>query len=134
MIFQKMFVATANSLDTIPVPLRDRMEIIKLSGYTENEKLHIVTEHILDKQRKENGYKKEFSISDEAVLTLIRKYTFEAGVRNLTREVATLARKAVTKIINKEAKNLHITNKNLAKYAGPERDFLWPKKKILLVW
>ncbi len=117
-----MFVATANSLNTIPVPLRDRMEIIKLSGYTENEKLHIAKEHLLDKQRKENGLSKsEFSVSDDAILTLIRRYTFEAGVRNLNREISNLARKAAKEIVTKKATSLHITSKNLSKYAGVEK-------------
>jgi ATP-dependent Lon protease len=117
-----MFVATANSLNTIPVPLRDRMEIIKLSGYTESEKLHIAKEHLIDRQRKENGLNKsEFTLSDEAVLTLIRNYTFEAGVRNLSREIANLARKATKEIVTKKLKSLHITNKNIAKYAGVEK-------------
>lgn len=117
-----MFVATANSLASIPAPLRDRMEVIKLSGYTEDEKLHIVKEHLLDKQRKENGLEKsELSIDDEAVLTLIRKYTFEAGVRNLSREIANLARKAAKEIVTKKSKALHITEKNLRQYAGVEK-------------
>jgi ATP-dependent Lon protease len=117
-----MFVATANSLNTIPVPLRDRMEIIKLSGYTENEKLHIAKEHLLAKQRQENGLNKdEFKIDDEAILTLIRRYTFEAGVRNLNREISNLARKATKEIITKKFKSLHITNKNLSTYAGVEK-------------
>lgn len=117
-----MFIATANSLSTIPVPLRDRMEIIKLPGYTETEKLQIAKTHLLDKQRKENGLSKaEFSISDEAVLTLIRRYTFEAGVRNLNREISNLARKAAKEIVTKTTKSLHITAKNLRKYAGVEK-------------
>lgn len=117
-----MFIATANSLSTIPVPLRDRMEIIKLPGYTETEKLQISKTHLLDKQRKENGLSKtEFSISDEAVLTLIRRYTFEAGVRNLNREISNLARKAAKEIVIKTTKALHITAKNLRKYAGVEK-------------
>ncbi len=117
-----MFVATANSLNTIPVPLRDRMEIIKLSGYTENEKLHIAKEHLLDKQRQENGLdKNEFKIDDAAILNLIRRYTFEAGVRNLNREISNLARKATKEIVTKKIKSLHITEKNLAKYAGVEK-------------
>jgi ATP-dependent Lon protease len=126
-----MFIATANTLNSIPIPLRDRMEIIRLSGYTENEKLHIAKEHLVSKQCKENGLNKgEFAISDEAILTLIRRYTFEAGVRNLNREIANLARKAVKEIITKKAKSSHITNKNLAKYAGPEkRDFGVAKEK-----
>lgn len=117
-----MFVATANSLSTIPVPLRDRMEIIQLSGYTENEKLHIAKEHLMERQRKENGLTRdEFSITDEAILSLIRRYTFEAGVRNLNREIANLARKAAKIIVIKEAKSLHISEKNLHKYAGIEK-------------
>ena len=117
-----MFVATANSLSTIPIPLRDRMEIIHLSGYTENEKLNIAKKHLISKQRKENGLdKNEFSISDDAILTLIRRYTFEAGVRNLNREIANLARKAAKVIVTKEAKNLNITEANLRKYAGIEK-------------
>jgi ATP-dependent Lon protease len=117
-----MFVTTANSTATIPIPLRDRMEIIKLSGYTENEKMHIAKEHLLKKQREENGLnEKEFSVSDEAILTLIRRYTFEAGVRNLSREIANLARKAAKEIITKKSKSLHITETNLHKYAGVEK-------------
>jgi ATP-dependent Lon protease len=117
-----MFVATANSLNSIPLPLRDRMEIIRLSGYTESEKLHIVKEHLIPRQMQENGLSgKEFKISDEAVLSLIRNYTFEAGVRNLSREVANLARKAVKLIVTKEEKTLSINEKNLSKYAGPHK-------------
>ena len=117
-----MFIATANSLSTIPVPLRDRMEIIKLSGYTENEKLHIAKEHLLPRQRKENGlHGDELKISDEALLSLVRNYTFEAGVRNLNREISNLARKAAKIIVIKEAKSLHITEKNLQKFAGAHK-------------
>lgn len=117
-----MFVATANSLNTIPAPLRDRMEIIKLSGYTENEKLHIAKEHLIKDQLVENGLSKaEFSIDDEAVLILIRNYTFEAGVRNLNREIANLARKATKEIILKNLKSLHISEKNLHKYSGVKK-------------
>lgn len=117
-----MFVATANSVNHIPPPLRDRMEIIRLSGYTENEKLHIVKGHLLAKQLEENGLlKEEFSISDDAVLELIRKYTFEAGVRNLNREIANLARKAAKEIVTKKSASLHITKKNLHEYAGVEK-------------
>jgi len=117
-----MFVATANSLNTIPIPLRDRMEIIQLSGYTETEKLNIAKEHLIEKQRKENGLsKKEFSIADSAVLELIRRYTFEAGVRNLNREIAKLARKATKEIVTKNIKSVKITLKNLHKFAGIEK-------------
>ncbi len=117
-----MFVATANSLSSIPIPLRDRMEIIMLSGYTENEKLNIATRHLLEKQRKENGLSsKEFSVDDAAILKLIRNYTFEAGVRNLNREIAKLARKAVKEIVTKQLKSLHISENNVGKYAGIEK-------------
>lgn len=117
-----MFVATANSLSTIPVPLRDRMEIIQLSGYTEQEKLQIAKNHLLEKQRKENGLNKaEFTIDDEALLSLIRNYTFEAGVRNLNREIAKLARKSTKEIITTKVKNIKITKSNLHKFAGIEK-------------
>jgi ATP-dependent Lon protease len=117
-----MFVATANSLNTIPIPLRDRMEIIRLSGYTENEKLHIVNEHLIPRQLKDNGLSPaEFKLSDDAALTLIRNYTFEAGVRNLNREISNLTRKTAKVIVTKEAKHLHVTNKNLTKYAGAHK-------------
>ncbi|MFM7620655.1 MAG: endopeptidase La [Alphaproteobacteria bacterium] len=117
-----MFIATANSINTIPIPLRDRMEIIKLSGYTENEKLHIAKEHLLNRQIKDNGLKpKELAISNDAILTLIRKYTHEAGVRNLNREIANLARKTAKILVTNEAQNVHITTQNLRKYAGVEK-------------
>ena len=117
-----MFIATANTLNEIPVPLRDRMEIIKLSGYTEDEKLHIAQEYLLEKQRQENGLKKdEFTIDNNAILQIIRNYTFEAGVRNLNREISNLARKAAKEIVMKKAKTLNITTKNLGKYLGVEK-------------
>ncbi len=117
-----MFVATANNISNIPAPLRDRMEVIRLSGYTENEKLNIAKIHLIPKQKLENNISsKEFSISDEALLSLIRKYTFEAGVRNLNREIANLARKVVKKIISKEITKAAITMKNLNDFAGVEK-------------
>jgi len=117
-----MFIATANNVSNIPAPLRDRMEIIRLSGYTEDEKLNIAKKHLLPKQKNEHGITvKEFNISDDALLQLIRKYTFEAGVRNLNREIAALARKSVKKIISEEIKSVSITTKNLAEYAGVEK-------------
>ena len=125
-----MFVATANSLSTIPIPLRDRMEIINLSGYTESEKLNIAKDYLVPKQKKENGLSlKEFKVNDESLLTLIRKYTFEAGVRNLDREIAKLARKAVKKIITKEKASVSITTKNLKDYAGIEKNQFGVAKK-----
>ncbi len=117
-----IFVATANNIANIPVPLRDRMEIIRLSGYTENEKLNIAKKHLLPKQRIENGVSgKEFTINDEALLKIIRNYTFEAGVRNLNREIASLARKAVRDIISKKNTKIEITCKNLTSFAGVEK-------------
>lgn len=129
-----MFIATANNIAGIPIPLRDRMEIIRLSGYTENEKLQIAKKHLIKKQREENGLSdKEFTISDEAILALIRKYTFEAGVRNLNRELANLARKATKEIVTKKVKSLHITEKNIHQYAGVEKYHYGTAKKEDLV-
>jgi len=117
-----MFIATANNISGIPVPLRDRMEIIRLSGYTENEKMHIAKEHLIAKQRKENGLSKdEFKIDDAAILELIRCYTFEAGVRNLNREIAKLARKAAKEIVTKDAKSVQVKVENLHQYLGPTK-------------
>jgi ATP-dependent Lon protease len=117
-----MFVATANNIAGIPIPLRDRMEIIKLSGYTENEKLHIAKEHLISKQKEESGLKEdEFTITDDALLELVRKYTFEAGVRNLNREIGTLTRKSTKEIVMKKQKSLQITKNDLSKFLGPEK-------------
>jgi ATP-dependent Lon protease len=113
-----MFVCTANSL-RMPQPLLDRMEIIRLSGYTEDEKVEICNRHLLPKTIEQHGLKKgEFAVSDEALRDLIRYYTREAGVRNLEREIANLARKAVKEILMKNQKSVHITRKNFEKYAG----------------
>lgn len=113
-----MFVCTANSLN-MPQPLLDRMEIIRLAGYTEDEKVAIAKGYLIDKQMIASGIKKkEFSISDDALRDIIRYYTREAGVRNLEREIANLARKAVKEIVAKKAKVIAITSENLDKYAG----------------
>lgn len=120
-----MFICTANSLN-LPRPLLDRMEVIRLSGYTEDEKVEIVNRHLLHKQIKANGLKKtEFSISENALRDLIRYYTREAGVRNLEREISNLARKAVKEILmKKNKKKISITPRNLKKYAGiPKYDY-----------
>ncbi|MFZ9469648.1 MAG: endopeptidase La [Rickettsiales bacterium] len=117
-----IFVATANSVSSIPIPLRDRMEIINVSGYTENEKLEIAKQHIVPKLLKENGLdNKEFTVSPDAILTLIRRYTFEAGVRNLNREIENLVRKSVRQIISKKQNKINITIDNLKEFAGPEK-------------
>jgi ATP-dependent Lon protease len=116
-----MFVCTANSL-RMPQPLLDRMEIIRLSGYTEDEKIEIAKTHLLPKAIKEHGLKKgEFSISDDALRDILRYYTREAGVRNLERELANLARKSVKEILTKGIKTMHITRRNLEKFAGVKR-------------
>ncbi|MCB9979064.1 MAG: endopeptidase La [Rhodospirillales bacterium] len=113
-----MFICTANTLD-MPRPLLDRMEVIRISGYTEEEKLQIVKRHLLKKQIKAAGLKSdEFSISDDALLDLIRYYTREAGVRNLERELANLCRKAVKEILMEERKKVAITPRTLEKFAG----------------
>jgi ATP-dependent Lon protease len=116
-----MFVTTANTL-RMPQPLLDRMETIRLPGYTEDEKIEIAKRHLLPKQIKEHGIKKaEWSISDDALRDLIRYYTREAGVRNLEREIANLARKGVKDILMKSLKRVTVTRRNLEKYAGVRR-------------
>jgi ATP-dependent Lon protease len=113
-----MFVTTANSLK-MPQPLLDRMEIIRIPGYTEDEKVQIAKRHLVTKQGEAHGLKpEEWSISDEAMHELIRTYTREAGVRNLEREIANLARKAVKEIVTAKVKKVAITKKNLEKYSG----------------
>ncbi len=117
-----MFIATANTVAEIPTPLKDRMEIINLSGYSENEKLQIAKLYLIPKQRVENGLTaKEFKINDQAILTLIRAYTFEAGVRNLEREIAKISRKVVRKIIEGDVKFINITKNNLKDFSGVEK-------------
>ena len=116
-----MFVTTANSL-RMPQPLLDRMEIIRIPGYTEDEKVQIARRHLIAKQSEAHSLKpEEWSISDDALRDLIRTYTREAGVRNLERELANLARKAVREIVTKKTKKVAITLKNLEKYAGIRR-------------
>jgi ATP-dependent Lon protease len=113
-----MFVTTANSL-RMPQPLLDRMEIIRIPGYTEEEKIEIAKRHLIPKVSEANGLKPgEWSISDEAMRDLVRYYTREAGVRSLERELGNLARKAVKEIVGKKTKKVSITVKNLEKYAG----------------
>ncbi|MEM6834558.1 MAG: endopeptidase La, partial [Pseudomonadota bacterium] len=116
-----MFVTTANSL-RMPQPLLDRMEIIQLSGYTEDEKVEIAKRHLILKQIKDHGLKDgEFSVSEGAIRDLIRYYTREAGVRSLERELAKLARKALKRIVDGERKKVSVTVKNLADFAGVRR-------------
>src|ERR1700734_3517054 len=116
-----MFVTTANSL-RMPQPLMDRMEIIRIPGYTEDEKVEIAKRHLIHKQVKANGLKKsEWSITPDALRDLIRYYTREAGVRNLEREIANLARKSIKEILVKKLKRVTISRRNLEKYAGVKR-------------
>ncbi|MBU8786820.1 MULTISPECIES: endopeptidase La [Bacillus] len=114
-----LFIATANNLATIPAPLRDRMEIITIAGYTEVEKVEIVKDHLLPKQIKEHGLKKSnLQMRDQAVLDVIRYYTREAGVRNLERQIASICRKAAKLIVSGERKRITVTEKNLEDYLG----------------
>jgi len=116
-----MFITTANTLK-MPQPLLDRMEIIRIPGYTEDEKLVIAKEHLLPKQMEQHGLKKaEFSVDDDALMTLIRNYTREAGVRSLEREITNLCRKAVREIMSAKIKQLKVTDENLGTYAGVKR-------------
>ncbi len=116
-----MFVTTANTLK-MPRPLLDRMEVIQLSGYTEDEKVEIAKRHLIAKQMKAAGLtEKEFKVTEDAIRDLIRLYTREAGVRNLEREIANLTRKAVKEIMMEEHKSVEVTKDNLSKYAGVPR-------------
>ncbi|MFN2745043.1 MULTISPECIES: endopeptidase La [Bacillus] len=114
-----LFIATANNLATIPGPLRDRMEIITIAGYTEVEKVEIVKDHLLPKQLKEHGLKKtNLQIRDNAVRDVIRYYTREAGVRSLERQIASICRKAAKLIVSGERKRITVTENNLEDYLG----------------
>lgn len=117
-----MFVATSNSMD-IPGPLLDRMEVIRLSGYTEDEKLNIAKRHLVDKQVKRNGLKpNEITIEDSAIIGIIRYYTREAGVRSLEREISKICRKAVKNILlDTSLKSVTVTMENLKEYLGVQR-------------
>ena len=117
-----LFMCTANSLDTIPGPLRDRMEIIELSSYTAQEKLHIAEEHLLEKQRKRHGLTaKQLKIKADAMEEIIDGYTREAGVRQLERTIGEVCRKAVKMILSGERKSLTVTKKNLEKLLGARK-------------
>jgi ATP-dependent Lon protease len=113
-----MFVTTANTLNILP-PLLDRMEVIRLAGYTEDEKISIANRHLLPKQIKDNGVMdNEMSFSDEIIKEIIRSYTKESGVRNLEREISKVARKVVKKVVSGEEKEIKINLKNLSDYLG----------------
>ncbi len=113
-----MFVTTANTLNILP-PLLDRMEVIRLAGYTEDEKINIANKYLLPKQVKDNGVKdKEMNLSDDVIKEVIRGYTKESGVRNLEREISKIARKVVKKIVAGEEKEVNVNNKNLSDFLG----------------
>ncbi|MBO8126222.1 MAG: endopeptidase La [Firmicutes bacterium] len=117
-----LFITTANLLDNIPGPLRDRMEVITIPGYTEEEKLNIAKGFLVPKQLEAHGLTEEnLTISENALLSLIREYTREAGVRNLEREIAALCRKAAKAIVQGESQGIKVTLSNLEKYLGVPR-------------
>ena len=114
-----LFLTTANSVQSIPRPLLDRMELIEVSSYTQNEKLHIAKNHLIEKQKEKNGLdKKQLTISAKAIESLITGYTREAGVRNLERTIGSLCRKAAKEILTEGKTSVKITDKNLEKYLG----------------
>jgi ATP-dependent Lon protease len=118
-----LFICTANSLERIPRPLQDRMEIIRIPGYTEWEKLHIAKKYLLKKQREANGLSEHnIDCPESALMTVIRSYTRESGVRNLEREIGALCRKVAVEVVKKDrSARIRITSKGLAKYLGPAR-------------
>ncbi len=117
-----MFITTANTLDTIPAPLRDRMEIISLSSYTREEKLQIARRHLIPKQMKQHGLSaKQFRVDDGAVYAVIDSYTREAGVRTLERTIASLCRKAAKKLVDGDCKRVVISEKNITDYLGAKK-------------
>ena len=116
---QVLFITTANYLENVPAPLRDRMEIVELSSYTEHEKFEIAKRHLMKKQLKSHGLKKDmFKIDDEVIYYIIRHYTREAGVRELNRYIGALIRKAIKNILIDKVPSIHITIKNVEKYIG----------------
>lgn len=116
-----LFVTTANTLQTIPRPLLDRMEVIEINSYTENEKLHIATEHLIPKQLEKHGLKSEqLTISKKAIWKIARNYTKEAGVRQLERKIGDICRKSAREILKEKKKTIHVTERNLHLYLGKE--------------
>ena len=113
-----MFVTTANTLNILP-PLLDRMEVIRLAGYTEDEKINIANKYLLPKQIKDNGVKEnEMTLEDNIIKEVIRRYTRESGVRNLEREISKIARKVVKKVVSGEQKEVKVDNKTLSDFLG----------------
>ena len=117
-----LFVTTANSLQTIPCPLLDRMEVIEISSYTENEKMHIATKHLVPKQLERNGlFEEQLKISKSAIWKMARNYTKEAGVRQLERTIGEICRKAAKEILEEKKLCVRVTDRNLEKYLGKEK-------------
>lgn len=117
-----MFIATANYLEDIPVALRDRLEIIQLSSYTELEKIHIAQDHLIPKQIKENGLQsKQLKVDEDMISYVIRYYTREAGVRQLERVFATICRKSVLAILKDKKRSIKLTKKLIQEWLGHEK-------------
>ncbi|HEX6819312.1 MAG TPA: endopeptidase La [Ktedonobacterales bacterium] len=126
-----MFIATANALEPIPAPLRDRMEILELAGYTEEQKLHIARQYLLPKQIAANGLTEaEITLSDDAILRVIRDYTREAGVRNLERELGSICRKVAKRIAEGSATSVDVTPEAVAELLGRQRFFAEAAERI----
>ena len=121
---QVMFITTANTLSTIPSPLRDRMEIIHISSYTEGDKVEIAKGYLIPRQLRENGLRvEEVSFKDESIVTIIRSYTREAGVRNLEREIGSVCRKVVTQVAEGKAEKVEVTPELVREYLGRQKFF-----------
>jgi ATP-dependent Lon protease len=121
---QVMFITTANILDTIPGPLRDRMEILELSGYTDEEKLHIAKGYLIPRQLRENGLREsEVTFSDDALRALVRDYTREAGVRNLERQIGAVCRKVATRVAEGQTEPVALDADRVTEYLGKPRYF-----------
>ena len=121
---QVMFITTANMLDTIPGPLRDRMEVLELSGYTDDEKLHIAQDYLVPRQIKENGLRpEEITFTRDALLTIIRDHTREAGVRNLERQIGAVCRKVATRIAEGSTESVHVDVEQVRTFLGKPRYF-----------
>jgi ATP-dependent Lon protease len=115
-----LFITTANSLDSIPRPLLDRMEVIDISGYTYDEKFHIAKEHLIPKQLKEHNIDEEkLTFADSSLYGIIENYTRESGVRNLERKLGNVIRKSIAEMFEKDKSSINITLNNVKKYLGP---------------
>ena len=128
---QTMFIATANMLDTIPQPLLDRTEVIRLPGYTEEEKLHIAVDHVIPRVLKNNGLtKKQVEFTEKAIRMIINEYTREAGVRNLERQLSSICRKVAKGRVSGEKKKVTVTEKLVREFLGMQQVFLETRERI----